>query len=52
VSTPQELADEIIAAEKMDHQTVNPNYEQYDHDPVIDQYIGCYEAAIDDYGFF
>ena len=52
VSTPQELADEIIAAEMMDHETVNPNYEQYDHDPIIDQYLECYEAAIEDYGFF
>jgi len=51
VSTPQELADEIIAAEEMDHRTVNPNYEQYDHDPVTDQYIDCYEQTVEDYGF-
>ena len=52
VSDPQELADEIIAAEEMDHRTVNPNYEQYDHDPVTDQYIDCYEQTVEDYGFF
>ena len=52
VSTPQELADEIVAAEAMDHQTVNPNYEQYDHEAVIEQYVDCYEQAVDDYGFF
>jgi glycosyltransferase involved in cell wall biosynthesis len=52
VSTPQELADEIVAAEEMDHQTVNPNYEQYDHDAVIEQYVDCYEQVVDDYGFF
>ena len=52
VSTPQELAEEIIAAESMAYQTVNANYHIYDHEPVIDQYLDCYETAVDDYGFF
>jgi len=52
VSTPQELAEEIIKAESMTHQTVNSNYSVYDHEPVIDQYLDCYEMVVDDYGFF
>ncbi len=52
VSTPQELAEAIIAAESMAHQTVNSNYSVYDHEPVVDQYLECYEAVIDDYGLF
>jgi glycosyltransferase involved in cell wall biosynthesis len=52
VSTPQELADEIIAAENLDHQTLNSHYKQYDHRPVVDQYVECYQDAVDAYGFF
>ncbi|MFW6321302.1 MAG: glycosyltransferase, partial [Halohasta sp.] len=52
VSTPQEFADEIVAAERLDHRTVNSHYERYDHDHIIDRYVECYENAIDDYGFF
>ena len=52
VSTPQELADEIVAAENIDHRNLNSHYQQYDHDPITGQYMACYEQVVDDYGFF
>ena len=52
VSTPQELAEEIIVAESMAHQTINPNYDVYDHEPIVDQYLDCYDTVVDDYGLF
>ncbi|MEF8855935.1 MAG: glycosyltransferase family 4 protein [Haloplanus sp.] len=52
VTSPQELADEIVAAAEMEHWTVNEAYAPYDHDAVIDRYIDCYERAVADYGFF
>ena len=52
VSSPQELADEIVDAERLAHRTVNTNYDRYDHDPITDRYLDLYERVIDDYGFF
>jgi glycosyltransferase involved in cell wall biosynthesis len=52
VTSPQELADEIVAAAEMEDWTVNEAYAPYDHDAVIDRYVDCYERAIDDYGLF
>jgi glycosyltransferase involved in cell wall biosynthesis len=52
VTSPQELADEIVAAADREHWTVNEDYAPYDHDAVLDQYVACYERAIGDYGLF
>ncbi|KAB1196950.1 MULTISPECIES: glycosyltransferase family 4 protein [Haloferax] len=52
VTSPQELADEIVAARGFDHQTVDDEFATYDYTHVIDQYESVYEAEIDDYGFF
>jgi len=52
VSTPQELADEIIAAGKLEHRTVDPAYEVYDHSVIVTQYLDCYREAIDSRGLF
>ncbi|MFB6256376.1 MAG: glycosyltransferase, partial [Haloplanus sp.] len=52
VTTPRELADEIVAAAGMERWTVNEAYAPYDHDAIIDRYIDCYERVVDDYGLF
>ncbi|AZH25031.1 glycosyltransferase family 4 protein [Haloplanus aerogenes] len=52
VTSPRELADEIVDAAEMERWTVNEAYAPYDHDAVLDRYVDCYERAIDDYGFF
>ncbi|WP_416839009.1 glycosyltransferase family 4 protein [Haloferax sp. DFSO52] len=52
VTSPQELADEIVAARGFDHQTVDEAFADYDYSHVIGQYKSVYQAEIDDYGFF
>ncbi|WP_411965716.1 glycosyltransferase family 4 protein [Haloferax sp. YSMS24] len=52
VTSPQELADEIVAARGFDHQTVDEAFADYDYDHVVDQFESVYEAEIADYGFF
>jgi len=52
VTSPQELADEIVAAAEMENWTLNEAYAAYDHDAMVDRYVDCYERAVDDYGLF
>ena len=52
VSTPQELADEIVAAGDAAHRTIDAAYEQYDYGEMLEQYLTCYRAAENDYGLF
>ena len=52
VSTPQEFADEIVAAGSLAHKTIDPAYERYDDSTIIDRYLTCYRQAIDNYGLF
>lgn len=52
VSTPQELADEIVAAGALEHRTIDPQYEQYDYNEIRKQYVTCYRTAIENYGWF
>jgi len=52
VTSPRELADEIVDAAEMERWTVNEAYASYDHDAVLDRYVDCYEAAVADYGLF
>ena len=52
VSTPQEFADEIVAAGSLEHRTIDPAYERYDDSKIIDRYLTCYRQAIDNYGLF
>jgi len=52
VTSPQELADEVVAAAGHERETVNEAFARYDHDDVIQAYEAVYEAEIDDYGFF
>jgi len=50
VSTPQEFADEIVAAGSLAHRTIDPAYERYDYSNIGEQYLTCYRQAIDSYG--
>ncbi|TQQ81662.1 glycosyltransferase [Halonotius roseus] len=52
VSTPQEFADEIVAAGSLEHRTIDPAYERYDDSKILDRYLTCYRQAIDNYGLF
>lgn len=52
VSTPEELADEIIVAGDMEERTIDEAYEQYDYSEMLEQYLTCYRGAISDYGLF
>jgi glycosyltransferase involved in cell wall biosynthesis len=52
VTNPQEIADEIVAAADVERWTVDEGYAEYDHDAVVDRYLGCYREEIDAYGFF
>jgi len=52
VTSPQELADEIVDAAELERWTVNEAYAPYDHEAVLDRYVDCYESVVDDYGLF
>ena len=51
VTSPRELADEIVAAADLERWTVNEAYASYDHEAVLDRYVDCYETVVADYGF-
>jgi glycosyltransferase involved in cell wall biosynthesis len=52
VTSPQELADEIVAAADLERWTVNEDYAPYDHDTVRGRYVDCYQRLVANYGFF
>jgi glycosyltransferase involved in cell wall biosynthesis len=52
VTSPRELADEIVAATDLERWTVNEDYAPYDHDAVRARYVDCYERLVADYGLF
>ena len=52
VSTPQEFADQIVAAGSLEHRTIDPAYERYDNNKIVDRYLTCYRQAVDNYGLF
>ncbi|KAB1189098.1 MULTISPECIES: glycosyltransferase family 4 protein [Haloferax] len=52
VTSPQELADEIVAARGFDHRTVDEDFARYDSRQVVSQFESVYESEIDDFGFF
>ena len=51
VTSPQELAAAISDAAAEPPRTRSENYDQYDHDAVLDQYLADYRQAIDERGF-
>ena len=52
VTSPQELADEIVAAAGMERLAVNDAFAEYDEDEVVDRYLDRYRAVIDRQGLF
>ncbi|WP_251330085.1 glycosyltransferase [Haloplanus pelagicus] len=52
VTSPQELADEIVAATETERWTVNEDYAPYDHEAVLSRYVDCYERLVANYGLF
>ncbi|WP_338741820.1 glycosyltransferase [Haloplanus salilacus] len=52
VTGPVELADEIVAAADLARWSIDEEYDDYDHEAVLSQYVDRYERAIEDYGFF
>jgi glycosyltransferase involved in cell wall biosynthesis len=52
VTSPQELADEIVAAAGTERWTVNEDYAPYDHGAVLGRYVDRYRELIEDYGLF
>lgn len=52
VTSPRELADEIVAAGTVDHRTVNEVYAEYDHGEILERYLGLYRELQEAYGLF
>jgi len=52
VTTPQEIADSIVASADMDHRTVDESVAEYDHAAVLEQYGALYERLVDEHGLF
>ena len=52
VTSPQELADEVVSAAGHDRAPFNGAFARYDHSHVLDTYEQVYEAERDAYGLF
>ena len=52
VTSPQELADEIVEAAGVEHRTVNETYAEYDEDEVLERYLSIYRELQAGYGLF
>ncbi|WP_348612201.1 glycosyltransferase family 4 protein [Halobaculum rarum] len=52
VTSPQELADEIVACGDLPEWETNDGFAGFDHDEVLSEWVDCYEAAIDGHGWF
>jgi glycosyltransferase involved in cell wall biosynthesis len=51
VTNPQQLADAIVDAGGFDRLTVDDRWAEYDHDPVLDQYLDTYEELVEQAGW-
>lgn len=51
VTSPQELADEIVACREVEERRFDERFVGYDHAAVLDRWVDCYEAALDDRGW-
>jgi glycosyltransferase involved in cell wall biosynthesis len=52
VTSPQELADEIVAAAGLERRSVGDGYADYDHARVLARFEACYDDAVAAYGLF
>ncbi|UIP00763.1 glycosyltransferase family 4 protein [Halobaculum sp. CBA1158] len=51
VTNPQELADEIVACGGLSEWEINEGFAGFDHAEVLEEWVECYEAVVDDYGW-
>lgn len=51
VTNPQELADAIVTCGDVPEWEINDGFAGFDHDEVLDEWVNCYEAVVDDYGW-
>ncbi|WP_224447447.1 glycosyltransferase [Haloprofundus salilacus] len=51
-TSPQEIAERIVAAGAFDHWAHDEAFDGYDCDDVLGRYVDCYERAVDSYGLF
>ncbi len=52
VTNPQQLADAIVDAGEFDRRSVDPAWQEYDHDEVLGAYLDAYDRLVADYGVF
>jgi len=52
VTSPQELADEIVAAADVERLAVNDAFDDYDQREILERYLTRYRAVMDEYGLF
>lgn len=52
VTSPQELADEIVASGELETMAVNGGFAGFDHGAVLDEYETYYEEVVADHGLF
>lgn len=52
VTSPQELADEIVACRSLPQRAVAETFSGFDHDAILDRFREEYEAAIEGYGLW
>lgn len=52
VTSPQELADEIVAASGVEQLTVDDSFADYDEFPVLERYLDCYRDVQAERGLF
>ncbi|MFB6252299.1 MAG: glycosyltransferase [Halobellus sp.] len=52
VTSPQELADEVVAAAGHRRETSNGAFAEYDHSTVIERYERIYQDEVERYGLF
>ena len=52
VTTPQEIADRIVASADYERKHVDESWAQYDHDAVREEYEALFDRLVDGYGLF
>ncbi|WP_435144782.1 glycosyltransferase family 4 protein [Halobaculum sp. P14] len=52
VTSPQELADEIVACGDLPTKHVDEEFAGFDHDEILDEYVTLYRDLVDSYGLF
>lgn len=52
VTSPQELADAMVAAADRDRVRVNDAFAEFDHDAILERYLSVYRTVLDERGWF